>query len=623
MDAAYRRLHESGELAERAWVADGHLGSCDLCARYCRIDRHRTVRGAVCRTGEQAVVDGFGPHHGEERPLSGWRGSGTIFFSWCSLRCVFCQNWEISQRGRGHPVDAATLAGMMMWLQDQGCHNINLVTPSHVVAQFLAALVIAANAGLRLPLVYNTGGYDSPEALALLDGVVDIYMPDMKYGDSDRAHRYSHVPDYVAVNQAAVREMHRQVGDLVIDECGLALRGLLVRHLVLPDDIAGTEQVLAFLAREISTGTYLNLMAQYRPCYRADEEPPLDRRIRADEYRRALDLARQLGLNRLDPLPSHHARVRPDGTGRQRLRNDVTFQAEVIGRTAYSRKAMGAAEFRFHGWLNDFLLPGRRDAQIRRAIGPGQTVKDAIEAIGVPHPEVARVTANGQPVDFSYRLRDGDQIAVYPTGSALDAPAPDTASALAYAREPIAGVGEARFVVDGHLGRLASYLRVLGFDTWYRNHAPDHELAERAATDDRLLLTRDRGLLKRSIVRRGYCIRSDRPTQQLVEVVRRFELAAAARPFGRCLRCNGVLETIDPELVADRVPPRVRREQREFRRCPDCDGLYWKGSHYARMLRLVEASLAGRTGTAARIEGPSILASVGGPAGPSPRHQQT
>lgn len=242
----------------------------------------------------------YGPHHGEERPLSGWRGSGTIFFSWCSLRCVFCQNWEISQGGVGAEVEPAELAAMMLELQAIGCHNINLVTPSHVVAQILEALAIAAEAGLRLPLVYNTGGYDSPEALALLDGVIDIYMPDMKYGDSELAHRYSHVRDYVRVNRAAVGEMHRQVGDLSLDEDGIATRGLLVRHLVLPGDIAGTEEVLTFLAREIGPNTYLNLMDQYRPCHRAADNPPLGRPLAPAEYRRALEVAGRLGLHRLD-----------------------------------------------------------------------------------------------------------------------------------------------------------------------------------------------------------------------------------------------------------------------------------------------------------------------------------
>jgi putative pyruvate formate lyase activating enzyme len=300
VDPAYFVLLRSGELAERARRAVQRLACCDLCARYCRVNRHETTTGAVCRTGRRAVVHSFGAHHGEERPLRGWRGSGTIFFSWCNLRCIFCQNWEISQKGIGSEVEAEELAAMMLQLQQQGCHNINLVTPSHVVAQILEALVIAAAGGLRLPLVYNTGGYDSPEALNLLDGVIDIYMPDMKYGDSGAAHQYSHVRNYFEVNTAAVREMHHQVGDLRIDAQGLAQRGLLVRHLVLPEDLANTERVLAFIAREISTDTYVNVMDQYHPCYRAYDVPPLDRPITTSEYRRALDLARRYGLRRLD-----------------------------------------------------------------------------------------------------------------------------------------------------------------------------------------------------------------------------------------------------------------------------------------------------------------------------------
>ena len=197
-------------------------------------------------------------------------------------------------------VEPRELAAMMIELQRKGCHNINLVSPSHVVAQILAAVEIAANEGLRLPLVYNTGGYDSPEALALIDGVIDIYMPDMKYGESEIAHKFSHVRNYVEANQAAVREMHRQVGDLIVDEMGLARRGLLIRHLVLPGGLAGTEEVLAFIAREISCHTYLNLMDQYYPCYRADEYSPLDRPLAAEEYREALALANKYGLHRLD-----------------------------------------------------------------------------------------------------------------------------------------------------------------------------------------------------------------------------------------------------------------------------------------------------------------------------------
>jgi putative pyruvate formate lyase activating enzyme len=210
-EPCYLRLHRSGELAERVKRARRHMEDCDLCARYCHVNRFQTLRGVICRTGERAVIHSSGPHHGEESCLSGWNGSGTIFFSWCSLRCIFCQNWEISWKGHGEERSADELATMMLQLQEMGCHNINFVTPSHVVAQILEAVEIAAADGLRLPLVFNTGGYDSLEALALLDGVIDIYMPDMKYGDSELAHRYSHVRDYVEYNQKAVKEMHRQV----------------------------------------------------------------------------------------------------------------------------------------------------------------------------------------------------------------------------------------------------------------------------------------------------------------------------------------------------------------------------------------------------------------------------
>jgi putative pyruvate formate lyase activating enzyme len=260
-----------------------------------------SIKGAVCRTGHLARVASYGAHHGEERPLSGRHGSGTIFFSWCSLRCEYCQNWDISQRRSGREMRGTDLAVMMLELESAGCHNVNLVTPSHVVAQVLEAVLIAAQAGLTLPLVYNTAGYDSPEALALLDGVVDIYMPDMKYGDSTAAKRYSHVPDYVRLNQAAVREMHRQVGDLVLDGDGVAQRGLLVRHLVLPDDAAHSREVLEFIARELGPGTYLNLMDQYRPCYRADEVPELDHPLSRAEFERVRSIALELGLHRLDP----------------------------------------------------------------------------------------------------------------------------------------------------------------------------------------------------------------------------------------------------------------------------------------------------------------------------------
>ncbi len=297
---AYLALARCGELARRAREAREHLRDCDLCARYCHVDRLESIKGAVCRTGGRAVVSSYGPHHGEEDPLRGMNGSGTIFFSWCNLRCVYCQNWEISWKGEGDETTPDALAQMMLRLQGMGCHNINFVSPSHVVAQIIAAVAIAAGAGLRLPLVYNTGGYDSPEALALLDGIVDIYMPDMKYDDSRVARDYSHIRGYVAANRAAVGEMHRQVGDLVLDSRGIARRGLLVRHLVLPGGRAGSREVLRFIAEEISPNTYVNLMDQYRPCFKAVDDDVLGRALGRAEYAAALAAAREFGLERLD-----------------------------------------------------------------------------------------------------------------------------------------------------------------------------------------------------------------------------------------------------------------------------------------------------------------------------------
>ena len=295
-EPAYVRLFRSGELAERAELAVRHLDSCDLCARYCRVNRSQGTKGAVCRTGRHAIVYNFGPHHGEERPLSGTRGSGTIFFTWCNLRCVFCQNYQIAQLGYGHEVSAEQLADMMLRLQHAGCHNVNLVTPSHVVAQILEALVIAARRGLQLPLVYNTSGYDSQEALSLLDGVIDIYLPDMKYGDSAIARRHSKIRDYVEVNQEAVAEMHRQVGDLVMDQHGIAKRGVLVRHLVLPADMAGTPRIVDFLAHAVSQTMRVNLMDQYHPYFKASQYPSLDRTVTAEEFQAAVTAARNAGL---------------------------------------------------------------------------------------------------------------------------------------------------------------------------------------------------------------------------------------------------------------------------------------------------------------------------------------
>ena len=253
------------------------------------------------------MVSSYGPHFGEESPLVGRHGSGTIFFTYCNLRCVFCQNYTISQLGEGNTVDSKELSRMMLSLEARGCHNINLVSPTHVIPYILEALELAAAEGLHLPLVYNSGGYDSVETLQLLDGIVDIYMPDMKYANEKTARQLSGIKDYPKVNKAAIREMYRQVGDLQIDEDGVAQRGLLVRHLILPNRLAGTRETVRFLAQEVSTNTYLNIMAQYHPCYKAFDIPPLSRPVNKHEFHEALDLAHQQGLNRLDkdysPLP--------------------------------------------------------------------------------------------------------------------------------------------------------------------------------------------------------------------------------------------------------------------------------------------------------------------------------
>jgi len=295
----YIKLLNNGELQKRVIAAYDLLSKCNVCAWHCPIDRRSGELGA-CKTGVRARVSSFGPHMGEEDPLRGWKGSGTIFFTRCNLKCVYCQNHDISQTDAGDEVEAEDLAGIMLELQAIGCHNINFVSPSHVAPQIIAGVLIAAQAGLRLPLVYNTGGYDSLEMLRMLDGVIDIYMPDMKYADAKIARQYSKIRDYPQVNQVAVREMHRQVGDLQMDDNGVATHGLLVRHLVLPNDLAGTEDILRFLADEISPDTYLNLMDQYRPAFRSHHYPGLDRPLSHHEFAAAVQMAREIGLHRLD-----------------------------------------------------------------------------------------------------------------------------------------------------------------------------------------------------------------------------------------------------------------------------------------------------------------------------------
>ncbi|MCY2950405.1 MAG: radical SAM protein [Planctomycetota bacterium] len=294
---AYLELLQRGELACRAREAVGALADCTCCPRQCHADRREEDSPqAYCHTGRLAVVSSVFPHHGEEDCLGGWAGSGTIFFSNCNLRCVFCQNFDISWQGHGWPATAKQLADMMLRLQELGCHNINLVTPSHVVPQILEALGVAAEQGLRLPLVYNTGGYDRLEALCWLDGVVDIYMPDFKFWKPETAQELAKAPDYPDVARAAIKEMHRQVGDLVLDERGLAQRGLLVRHLVMPGGLDETREILRFLAREVSPQTFVNVMPQYRPEGLASRYPALARPLAPREFRQAVDVAREEGL---------------------------------------------------------------------------------------------------------------------------------------------------------------------------------------------------------------------------------------------------------------------------------------------------------------------------------------
>jgi putative pyruvate formate lyase activating enzyme len=297
--AAYLDLYCNGKFAERVEAARALLQKCHVCPRHCAVNRRAGETGK-CNTAILASVSSYGPHFGEESPLVGKNGSGTIFFANCNLKCVFCQNYDISQLGNGAEVTCGELARIMLSLQAKGCHNINLVSPTHVVPQILEALDIAIGMGLKLPLIYNSGGYDSVETLKLLDGIIDIYTPDMKYSDKKIAKELSGIEDYPEVNQAAVKEMHRQTGDLQIGDDGIAMRGLLIRHLVLPHALAGTEKIVDFISREISKNSYINIMAQYHPCYKALQVPQVSRSLLDRELDEALKLTLQAGLSRLD-----------------------------------------------------------------------------------------------------------------------------------------------------------------------------------------------------------------------------------------------------------------------------------------------------------------------------------
>ncbi len=308
-EPAYLALHRSGELGKRVERALETLRSCRVCPRNCDVDR-LADKYAFCKTGRYAVVASYFPHFGEEDCLRGWNGSGTIFFSHCNLRCVFCQNFDISQAAKvseARPAPPERLAGMMLELQRRGCHNINFVTPEHVVPQMLEALAPAVERGLRLPIVYNTSAYDSAESLELLDGVVDIYMPDFKYWKPEGALRYLKAEDYPAVARARIKEMHRQVGELRVDDDGLAYRGLNIRHLVMPGGLEETEAILSWIRDELGPTTYVNVMDQYYPAGRVSDTlyPELNRRLRTEEFRAAQRAARSLGLERLDERRPH------------------------------------------------------------------------------------------------------------------------------------------------------------------------------------------------------------------------------------------------------------------------------------------------------------------------------
>jgi putative pyruvate formate lyase activating enzyme len=300
LNPSYLRL-STAELDEKISLLYQILEKCTICPRNCRVNRTEGEEG-FCRTGDRPVVSSSGPHFGEESPLVGRGGSGTIFFTNCNLGCIFCQNYTISHLGEGVTVTCERLASIMLDLQALGCHNINLVTPTHQTPMILRALKLAIKGGLRIPIVYNCGGYESVETLQLLDGVIDIYMPDFKYSDPEMAKKFSYAEDYPGTAKKAIKEMHRQVGDLLINRSGIAERGLLVRHLVMPEEISGTAEVVRFIAEEISRNTYINIMDQYHPCYRAFDHPSLSRRITSEEYRNALDLAVNAGLKRIDGM---------------------------------------------------------------------------------------------------------------------------------------------------------------------------------------------------------------------------------------------------------------------------------------------------------------------------------
>lgn len=296
MKPGYLKSYQEGSLQEKAEKLYQALSSCAICPRNCRINRLEDKPG-FCKTGRLPRVCSYFSHHGEEPAISGENGSGTIFFAHCNLRCAYCQNYEFSQLGKGREVSEEELASYMLTLQKEGCHNINFVTPTHVIPQILKALILAVRGGLNIPLAYNSSGYDSLETLKLLEGIFDIYLPDARYAESEISLKYSFARDYPQVNQAALKEMHRQAGIAQLNSDEIIESGLIIRHLVLPNDLSGTGKIMRFIAEELSRDTYISLMSQYFPCYKAEDYLEISRRITQEEYRKAMDIMYSWGLH--------------------------------------------------------------------------------------------------------------------------------------------------------------------------------------------------------------------------------------------------------------------------------------------------------------------------------------
>ena len=293
---SYIKLFKDGTLKQRVGQFYKRLQDCNLCPRNCHVNRLKDQKG-FCKTGIKMRVFNYMAHHGEEPPISGTNGSGVIFFSGCNLRCVYCQNYKFSQLLQGRLIEPDSLARFMLQLQRQGCHNINLVSPTHVIYQILEGLLLAIEGGLKIPLVYNTSGYESEEALRLLDGIIDVYLADMRYGSNDEATKYSQAKGYVEINQSAIKEMHRQVGNVSLDDSGIINRGLIIRHLILPNNISRTKKIFAFIAKDLSNDVCISLMSQYLPSYKAAMHRELNRRIYPEEYEEALHLLKEFGFS--------------------------------------------------------------------------------------------------------------------------------------------------------------------------------------------------------------------------------------------------------------------------------------------------------------------------------------